>query len=272
MIRLSLFAPAKVNLDLTITGKREDGYHTLHSHVAFADIGDEIALRCEDSDETRVTCTVSGEFAASLQELDPLDNLAVRAARQFLKQHNLSQKIHIDLVKHIPPRAGLGGGSADAAALWRGLNQAFGKGEPAPLSLGADVPVCYHAEPCVMEGVGELLSPRRMPQQHAVLIWPGPGASTKELYDDFDASPPFPQHPSGNAFQDAATRRCPAIGDALMALRAVPGCLKAQLSGSGSAVFGLFDEPYPKVPTLPFPWVRSCNLGPVLKPLVTERR
>lgn len=271
MMRARLFAPAKINLDLVITGTRADGYHTLRSHAVFADVGDDIVLTCAESDAPDVICDLSGPFAAQLKDLPPQDNLAVRAAQLFLKTHDLKQRVHIDLVKNLPGGAGLGGGSSDAAAIWRGLNAAFGKSEKPPVSLGADVPVCFEARPCLMEGIGDLLSPWETDSLPAILIWPGPGGSTKELYADFDAAQPA-QTESGNVFETLAANRCPPIRDALDALRSLPGCTKAQLSGSGTAVFGLFENPVKSLPEWGFPWVKACVLGRPMKPLVTLPR
>lgn len=271
---VKLFAPAKVNLDLSITGVRPDGYHTLRSHVAFADCGDDIVLTIDESDTTTCAISVDGLFAWQLDDVPAEHNLAVRAVHAFSRAYNLSFAANIHLTKNLPSGAGLGGGSADAAAILRGLVQRFGVDDTQDafqtmcLSLGADVPVCYASKPCLMEGIGEMLSPWETDDAHAVLIWPGVGGSTKDLYAAYDAAPANCD-PGGNDFQPLAARFCPQITDALKWLSTLPGCAKTQLTGSGTAVFGLF----PAAPQLPenkaFPWIQPCRIGSVNKPLVS---
>lgn len=275
-MKLELFAPAKVNLDLAITGVRDGGYHTLHSHVAFADVGDVIEMDVAHTDTPSCTLTITGPFAHQLASEDSSSNLAVRAANAFCQTYGHTLAIDMTLHKHLPCGSGLGGGSSDAAAVLRGLCHATDTPTDSLDSdfltaIGADVPVCFHAQPCLMEGIGEALSPWSMADTDAVLIWPGPGGSTKALYQAWDEALPSRSHDGGNDFQPLAARFCPAINDALTALAGLPGCRKAQLSGSGTAIFGLLDTPSPLI-NLDFPWVQACRIGNLKKPLVTPLR
>lgn len=274
MTRYNLFAPAKVNLDLTITGKRPDGYHTLRSHVAFADCGDDLTMDIETSDIFSCTLIVDGAFSSHIAHVAPEANLVVKAAAAFARQYTVTPHIQIHLTKHLPSGAGLGGGSSDAAAVLRALvthykiDDATEEFKVLCLSLGADVPVCYHAAPCVMEGIGEILSPWTIHDSHALLIWPGTGPSTKALYAAFDANPVY-QGNGGNDFQPVAMTFCPDIAGALDWLKNQPKCRKAQLSGSGTAVFGLYDTAPNVAENIDFPWFQLCTVGFVKKPLVS---
>ena len=267
-----LFAPAKINLDLHITGVRPDGYHTLRSHVAFADCGDDIILEITPVLSSSCHIDIVGTFAWQLENLDPADNLAVKAVQKFSEAYGFTFAAKISLTKNLPSGAGMGGGSADAAAVLRALVKHFDiddstvKFQNLCRDLGADVPVCYLATPCLMEGIGESLSAWEMRDTAALLIWPGQGGSTKTLYKAYDTNPT--DHPI-NDFQPLAIHFCPAIQDALAWLNSQPGCHQSALTGSGTAVYGLFDTP-PLISIKPeFPWIRSSLIGVVKKPLVT---
>lgn len=272
-MRYHLFAPAKINLDLSITGLRADGYHTLKSHVAFANCGDDIVMDIVAADDLSCTLDIDGEFAWQLEGLDHRNNLAYKAVEAFAGLYDLMFTANIHLVKNLPSGAGMGGGSADAAAILRALVNHFGiddrdkKFLDLCLSLGADVPVCYHAKPCLMEGIGEILSPWQMADTDAILIWPGAGGSTRDLYATYDQAP---HSCPPNDFLPHATRFCPNILEALAWLAAQPNCLKSALTGSGTAVFGLFSEPATIGKKPDFPWVMPCIIGSPKKPLVMD--
>ncbi len=274
MMRYNLFAPAKINLDLRITGVRADGYHTLRSHVAFADCGDDLVIDIENDGFFNGSLDVDGPFADHVKDMEAPDNLAFRAAAYISHYYQIPFSIDIRLTKNLPSGAGMGGGSADAAAVLRGLAHHFKIDDKTAvfkemcLSLGADVPVCYAGAPCIMEGIGENLSPWNFTDTPAVLIWPGIGGSTKDLYAAYDAHP-LHAGDGGNDFQDLATAFCPQITEALNWAKALPGCQKAQLTGSGTAVFALFDRPAELPEIKPFPWVQPCSIGSVNKPLVS---
>lgn len=240
-------ARAKVNLALHVTGRRADGYHLLDSLVGFAATGDLVRVQAADHLSLRVT----GPMAAGLSAGD--DNLVLRAARL------MGRPAAISLEKHLPLASGLGGGSADAAATLLALADLYGLALPGPdaiLSLGADLPVCLAGHPARMEGIGETLTPTGLPQAHLVLVNPGFGVSTPEVFraltcrenaalpaipafaDPFELADWLGQ--TRNDLEAAAMRLRPEISVPLEALRSQAGCLLARMSGSGATCFGLF--------------------------------
>lgn len=236
-------APAKLNLALHVTGRRADGYHLLDSLVAFAGVGDMVTL-----EPGPLSLRIDGNFA---QGLSTDDNLCLRAAR--LAGANAA----ITLTKDLPVASGIGGGSADAAAVLRGLVR-MGHALPEnPERLGADVPVCLASVPARMQGVGEILTPvPPLPGLPLVLVNPGIAVSTPQVFAamerrDHPGLPDIP-HLAGladlvawlsvtrNDMQPAAERLVPAIGQVLAALRAT-GAAFARMSGSGATCFGLYE-------------------------------
>src|SRR5262245_56190362 len=161
-VSLALEAPAKVNLGLRIVGRRTDGYHELESLFAPIDLADAIALQIESSRAVEVVLAITGEAGGA----PPGDaNLAVRAARAFLARSGIAARVAIGLTKRTPVPAGLGGGSSDAAAVLRGLAQAFPAAlqdeelEEIALGLGADVPFFLDPGPAWVTGIGERREP-----------------------------------------------------------------------------------------------------------------
>ncbi|MGQ0563997.1 MAG: 4-(cytidine 5'-diphospho)-2-C-methyl-D-erythritol kinase [Gemmobacter sp.] len=249
------FAPAKVNLTLHVTGRRDDGYHLLDSLVVFAGVGDR--LRFAPAQTT--TLTIGGPFAAGV----PTDgtNLILRAAALM---DGPMVAIHLD--KRLPPASGIGGGSADAAATLRALAEMGGRARPdfdaAVLRIGADLPVCLAGRPCRMQGIGERLSPApALPPAWLVLVNPGvpvptgavfaalqgrygPGmANLPDRFDDVQALARW-LATQRNDLQAPALALAPPVAEALAALSAQRDCLLARMSGSGGTCFGLFaDEP-----------------------------
>jgi len=256
--RLTELAPAKINLTLRVVGRRADGYHALESLVAFAALGDRLSLR--PGGETSLT--VNGEFAAACGA--SVDNLVLKAAAILAGQVNGLRAGHFTLDKKIPVAAGLGGGSADAAAALRllaGLN-AIAPDDPrllaAARAVGADVPVCLDPSAKIMRGAGEELSPPiALPKLDAVLINPGVAVATKDVFAAFsktqaseNALGEVPRRHEalvewlGGHRNDLATAACirvPAIRQVLAVLASWPGCRLARMSGSGATCFGLFD-------------------------------
>jgi 4-diphosphocytidyl-2-C-methyl-D-erythritol kinase len=253
-------AAAKVNLFLRVTGRRADGYHELESLAVFAGAGAGDVLRAAPS--AALSLRITGRFAA---ELGPApDNLVLRAARALATQAGREAAAALTLEKNLPVASGIGGGSADAAATLRLLTRLWRLPAPPPaamaLKLGADVPVCLRGAPCVMRGVGEILSPApELPVFGLALVNPGMGVATPAVFQARQGgfSPPaalpaaWPDAARlardlaalGNDLQAPALTLCPAIADVLAALRALPGCLLAQMSGSGATCFGLFATP-----------------------------
>ena len=236
-------APAKLNLALHVTCRRADGYHLLDSLVCFAAMGDRIELA-----PGPLSLAIDGPFAAGLAVAD--DNLCLRAARLA------GAEAAIRLTKNLPVSSGIGGGSADAAAVLRGLAR-MGHPLPAhPEALGADVPVCLASETVRMQGIGEVLSPvPPLPRFWIVLANPGVALSTPQIFAglerrDNPALPPLARLPdlaaltgwlalTRNDLQPPAIACAPVIASVLDALRA-EGAAFARMSGSGATCFGLF--------------------------------
>ncbi len=247
-------APAKVNLFLRVTGRRADGYHELETLAVFAGAGDLVHA----SPSPDLALEVTGPFAAGLG--GGPDNLVLRAARALANHAGGTVGAALMLEKHLPVASGIGGGSADAAATLRVLARLWRIAALPPglaLSLGADVPVCVDARPAVMRGIGEVLSAApALPEFGLALVNPGIGVATADVFrarhGDFSAPAALPAAwPSaaamardlarlGNDLARPAEAICPPIGAVLAALRALPGCLLAQMSGSGATCFGLF--------------------------------
>ena len=238
-------APAKVNLALHVTGRRADGYHLLDSLVVFAGIGDRIVMR-----PGPLSLRIDGPFAA---DLSAGDNLCLRAARMAGAEADMV------LTKALPVASGIGGGSADAAAVLRGLAR---MGHPLPENpekLGADVPVCLGSGPARMQGAGEIVTPLpALPAIPMVLVNPGIALSTPQVFAAMDRRdhPGLPDIPcftgladlvgwlarTRNDLEPAALSIAPAIGRVLDGLRAT-NAASARMSGSGATCFGLYGTP-----------------------------
>ena len=244
-------APAKVNLALHVTGRRSDGYHLLDSLVVFPALGDLV----EAEPAAGLSLTLDGPFARDLGA-GP-DNLVLRAARLIRPE---GQGAAIRLVKSLPVASGIGGGSSDAAAALRLLARLWKVPIP-PVelltALGADVPVCLRTMPQRLQGIGERLTPVRLPPFWVVLANPGFPLSTPEVFAGLAHrhNPPLPDLPARFASPDAlfawlrrsrndleapAIALQPAIGRVLDALSAQRGCRLARMSGSGATCFGAF--------------------------------
>lgn len=253
-------APAKINLYLHVLGRRPDGYHEIDSLVAFAEFGDRVtAMPGIDA-----TLTIEGPFARDCPGASA--NLVMRAAIMLAAATARPLMASLTLDKQLPVAAGIGGGSADAAAalralqtLWRTtLDDALLAGMG--LSLGADVPVCLEGRPARVRGIGERVETLpALPGAGLVLVNPGVPLATAEVFAAragvFGAPPPaLPARfgdahdlarwlgPCRNDLTDAAVACCPVIRSVLTALEAAPGSLLARMSGSGATCFGLFAD------------------------------
>ncbi len=187
MARISLLAPAKINLFLEVTGKRPDGYHELATLFAKVSLADRIELDAEPAEKENLRLTLSGPLAQGLSAGE--DNLALRAVRVFEEHFRLPLRVHIRLEKHIPFGAGLGGGSSDAGTVLLGLCRLFGKSPlellPAAARLGADVPLFLYPDTFLKgEGIGEKLTPVPAPAvlPWAVLVYPDTAVPTKGVF------------------------------------------------------------------------------------------
>lgn len=260
MNSVELFAPAKVNLYLHVTGRREgDGYHLLDSLVVFAGTGDK--LRFAPSD--RLTLEIEGPGAWLLSAND--DNLVLRAARLLAEALGRPAHAAITLEKHLPVASGIGGGSADAAAALRGLLSLWDaemdedKLKELGLKLGADLPVCLTGRPTQMSGIGEILTPAiELPPAWLVLVNPRIALSTPAVFkartgDFTPAAPLTGPIADAEALAEALDSRHndlahpailiePTVAAMLAAIATTEGCLLSRMSGSGATCFGLYAD------------------------------
>jgi 4-diphosphocytidyl-2-C-methyl-D-erythritol kinase len=259
-------APAKINLTLRVLGRRADGYHELESLVAFAGVGDALTFAPGGA----LTLAVSGPTAQAVG--DNADNLVLKAARALAERIADLTLGSFALSKRLPVAAGLGGGSADAAAALRLLARANGVALDDPRLMqaaqatGSDVPVCLDPKPRLMRGVGDVLSAQLdLPRLFAVLVNPGVAVSTRDVFAALNlaspaasggASSPTPLVSEGwggeptalvaalakdrNDLEAPAIELEPAIANVLAVLQALPDCRLARMSGSGATCFGLF--------------------------------
>jgi len=256
-------APAKINLSLRVLARRADGLHEIESLVAFADICDWLGYEPGQ----RLELDVEGPTAL---EAGPAEkNLVLRAARALAARAPGLTLGRFRLVKRLPAAAGIGGGSADAAAALTALAESNGLSaederlRAAAAETGADVPVCLFPKARIMSGVGERLGPPvALPEVFAVLVNPRVSAPTRDVFEALGLAPgscfgsagrqmlaPGPEAGitldtlvSGrNDLEPAALRIAPVIRLALETLSRLPGAKVARMSGSGATCFALFD-------------------------------
>ena len=253
-------AYGKINIGLDVTGKREDGYHLVKMILQTVDIHDDVTVRKAKSG-ILLTC----------DDPDlPTDerNLAYRAAAAMIEAFHLEDGVSIDIKKRIPKEAGMAGGSTDAAAVILAMQELFDLNatteelDAIALRLGADVPFCLRKGTWLAEGIGEKLTQLKdLPHADLVIIVPDFGISTKWAYEQVDAIPDL-KHPDidaiaqaieagdiakaaksmGNILEEVAVRNYPKIREIKETFLA-HGVMGAMMSGSGSAVFGIFDDP-----------------------------
>jgi 4-diphosphocytidyl-2-C-methyl-D-erythritol kinase len=287
-------APAKVNLTLHVLGRRADGYHEIESLVAFAGVGDALSF----TPGRALALIVGGPTAAAAG--DTADNLVLKAARALAERVEGLQLGRFALSKRLPVAAGLGGGSADAAAALRMLARSSRLAPDDPRLLqaaqatGADVPVCLDPRPRLMRGIGDILSePLDLPKLATVLVNPGVAVPTREVFAALrlPAGSIAPAAPSRSAIslsaislgatnladaiangrndlEGPAIELQPVIADVLAVLRKLPGCRLSRMSGSGATCFGLFDSTAAATAAartlrIGYPewWVRATVLG-----------
>jgi 4-diphosphocytidyl-2-C-methyl-D-erythritol kinase len=278
-------APAKVNLTLRVLGRRADGLHEIESLVAFADVADALTLTPGDA----LALSVAGPTAAAAG--DVAENLVLKAARALAERVEALKLGRFALSKRLPVAAGLGGGSADAAAALRLLARANrlapddARLAQAARATGADVPVCLDPRPRFMRGTGDILSdPFELPRLFAVLVNPGIAVATRDVFAMLAAAPATQTKPAmwprekaelldeiargRNDLEEPAIELEPAIANVLAVLRKLPGCRLARMSGSGATCFALFDS-YRTASAAarrlrvgyPTWWVRATTLG-----------
>lgn len=253
---LRIKAHAKINLTLDVVGRRPDGYHELRTIMHEIPLCDELTL---DFDAEGLSCT------SNLPYIKDGSNLALRAAKSFYEHTGIEEGLNISIEKRTPVGAGLGGGSADAAAVLNALNSRHGE----PLSkeellavgaeLGADVPFCMIGGCALCEGIGEKMTPLpTLPRCHMVLVKPSVSLSTADMFARLDRQGRNTLHPDTEACiaalrsgdlvglakrmfnsMESAAVRVAEIGEVKNELLRM-GALGACMSGSGSSVVGLF--------------------------------
>lgn len=255
---LRLLARAKINWTLDIVGLRDDGYHQMDMLMESVELAD--TLEIEESDTLRLSI-------AGNERLSTADNLVLRAALALQQAAGCKNGASLSLTKQIPVGAGMGGGSADAAATLIGLNLLWQAGknlaelQAIGLTIGADIPFLLQGRLARVRGIGEHICP--LPQAKAatlLVIQPCQALSTREVFQAYDAMP-SPRHPdteraqqallardyavfsgvAGNVLETAGAAYRPQISEAVEALRAMNADYAA-MTGSGSAVFGAFAD------------------------------
>ncbi len=259
-------ANAKINLYLKAVSRRDNGYHNIVSIMQTISLSDTVKLAFRPGDKTEICLSAEGNAAM------PTDrrNLAYRAAEKYLESVNRKGQVYITLEKHIPMAAGLAGGSADAAAVLRGLNklcdELLTREELCKIgaSLGADVPFCIVGGSALVKGIGDVMEDfPSMPQAPLVIACAGEGVSTPWAYGELDQKygyfdPPLPEElpdilalsaKNGdlitackhyyNQFEEVVSTVQPYV-DKIKSIMIKCGADRAMMSGSGPSVFGIF--------------------------------
>lgn len=254
---MKLFAPAKVNLNLRVTGRRNDGYHLLDTLMVSISLGDDVELARADGPSGSIALTVDDPGVPAGEE-----NTVHRAVRAFRERTGRRDPVSVAIRKRIPVGAGLGGGSTDAAAALRGLNGLLEGGlstgdlQALAVSVGADVPFFIRGEAARARGIGEELTPAGpLPRLWMVVLFPNLPVSTAWVYRNFRFKLTKPSN-NNNLFEKLDTPdevaqvmvndletvtigRYPRIARLKERLKE-SGAIGSLMSGSGSAVFGLF--------------------------------
>lgn len=286
---MQVLAKAKVNLCLHVEAPDQRGYHPLQSLVAFADIGDDI--RFTEGGEGPLL-TIDGPFSEGLGGGE--DNLILKALRRFEAETGARITHRIHLSKNLPLAAGVGGGSADAGAVLRGLRALYAPDMPdarleaMAASTGADGVMCLWSRPAIALGYGETLAFVSLPSLSCVLINPRVASPTPAVYAAYDRQGVFPPSALGfrpedtesaaalmdrlragrNDLEAPAVALNPVIGEVLASLRAQPQTRLTRVSGSGATCFGLCEtdqDAHALAEALsvlwPQAWIRVCRLG-----------
>ncbi len=255
-MQVTVIAPAKINLTLDVVGRRADGYHLLESVMQSVDYCDTLTASRADTVTLR---TIGGEVC-------PIEkNTAYRAANAFFAHTGIAGGVAMTLHKHIPQQAGMGGGSADAAAALHALNRLYDTRLSVDelcrigVTIGADVPFCVMGGAAYATGIGEELTALpRMPHCAIVIAKPDDGVSTAEAYAAIDSRPieRYAGHPAMLAAMRAGDLEgiCRGVYNVFESATAIEGVralrermaafapLAVRMTGSGSAVFAVFDD------------------------------
>ncbi|MBQ9956407.1 MAG: 4-(cytidine 5'-diphospho)-2-C-methyl-D-erythritol kinase [Ruminococcus sp.] len=264
MNTLTVKCSAKINLALDVTGKLPNGYHTIESVFQTVGLYDEITVTLVPENEIAVSCDVPEMFGKSDEIPCDERNIAFKSAKLFFDTTGIGGGCHIHIVKGIPSQAGMGGGSADASAVLYALNILTEAGLSSKAladmgaKLGADVPFFFTGGTAYVSGIGEKITPIADYSGKILVVAKGTeGVSTAVAYGNIDSldMPPHPQtaelvraieHNSadaykyfGNLFEEAV--KLPEVAH-IKSVMTDCGALSALMTGSGSAVFGLFDD------------------------------
>lgn len=256
---MKIKAYGKVNISLDVVGKREDGYHLLSMIMQNIDLYDEIEV---EKQQSGITLECNKSYV-------PVDNrnLAYKAAEIFKERYDIVDGVKINIEKNIPVSAGLAGGSTDAAAVLKIMNELFNvKASEAELmelglKLGADIPYCIHGGTALCEGIGEIITPiKSFKDKIIVLVKPAFGVSTKEVYKNFNLEK-VKQHPKTsqiinaienddlnfvasnmkNLLENVTLRKHKILIKIKEEMNAC-GAINSMMSGSGPTVFAFFDD------------------------------
>ena len=264
MTKKRVYAYAKINLFLDISGKMDNGFHIINSVMQTVSLADVIDILVWKDAPLQIIVRCESDYAPS-----GTDNIASRAAALYLERAGISARVEVELKKNIPSPAGMGGGSADAAAVLRGLNEIFECFEKKELELlsaeiGSDIPFCISGGTQLARGRGEILCEcRKIPDCHIVIGCGKDKMPTSTAYalidekyedfklvngtrdkDDFIVSLDSARNMSDamyNIFEDVSIEKCPSV-KCLKELMLENGALGALMSGSGPAVFGIFEN------------------------------
>lgn len=257
--RVSVHAPAKINLCLHVGARRADGFHDLESLVAFTELGDELLLERAEG----LALTINGPFSQGLSGGD--DNLIMKAGLYLAEKTRTTMGARIALTKQLPLASGIGGGSADAAATLRGLVQLWALDVPVrelqavAAAIGSDVPVCLPSSTAWMTGRGEnvRLLPA-LPKMSIVLVNPMVEVPTAKVFSLLQRRRGSGSEAPMGGFSDAlslvrylkgtcndleapAIAMAPVIGEVIATIARAQGVLLARMSGSGATCFGIFE-------------------------------
>ncbi len=245
MTSLTLYSPAKLNLMLHITGRREDGYHLLQTVFQFIDLNDRLSFKMTENPEiTRIK---------SETPVEESDDITLRAAKLLQSHYHVDRGVRISIEKHIPVGGGLGGGSSNAATCLLALNKLWGLALPIDhlaeigLELGADVPVFVRGFAAWGSGIGEHLTPIELPEPCYLVIHPGITVATSEIFNaeeltrvsDAITIRAFLAGAGINVCESVVRKRYPVVGDALDWLSQFA---EARMTGTGACIYAPFDS------------------------------
>ena len=270
MDRIVMRAPAKINLSLDVTGRRDNGYHDVRMVMQQIGLSDEIII---EKTENGVFEQGTGKKSRIIVETNSMtlpvneDNLVFKAAGLIMEECGIGTGIHIFIDKKIPIAAGMAGGSTDAAAVLKGMNRVFDCGltderlRELGVRIGADIPFCIMGGTALAEGIGEMLTPLpAMPGCTVLIAKPGISVSTGYVYNEYDGLK-NKEHPDvdgmtvaiyekdilkiskllGNSLECVTQEKYPVIRR-IKEIMLGNDAMGALMSGSGPTVFGLYDD------------------------------